>query len=113
MSKFDFIGRIVFKVIRGLSSDAENDTILRKILGEIFTSTIQALQDLRQSGDTLMGHLEQCFDNLSPRLVNEESNLLSESIKCPIMVLGKNCVEGIQDFCSAHIVFSRSNKIKN
>lgn len=105
MSKFDFIGRIVFQVIRGLSSDAENDTILRKILGEIFTSTIQALQDLRQSGDTLMGHLEQCFDNLSPRLVNEESNLLSESIKCPIMVLGKNCVEGIQDFCSAHIVF--------
>lgn len=77
------------EVIRGLSSDAENDTILRKILGEIFTSTIQALQDLRQSGDTLMGHLEQCFDNLSPRLVNEESNLLSESIKCPIMVLGE------------------------
>lgn len=70
--------------------------MLRKTLGEIFTSTIQALEDLKQSGDMLLGHLEQCFDNLSPRLVNEESNLLSESIKCPIMVLGKNHVEGIQ-----------------
>ncbi|XP_061175519.1 uncharacterized protein LOC133184451 [Saccostrea echinata] len=76
-------------VIQGLSSDAENDSILRMRLGEIYVSTLQALHDLKQSGDTLLDHLDHCFPSLITNLENEQSKLLSKNMTCPIMVLGE------------------------